>query len=733
MKRAESQIQWKKFDCKIVDTEGQVIFEMNGVEAPVFWSQTAVDIVASKYFYKGKEKSVRQLVGRIARGFEAAFRKNKTFKTTKELSHHLEEIKLGLYQQKFAFNSPVWFNCGLFESYKVQSNDGQHYAYNFKTKKTELVKNAYASPQCSACFIQSVDDSMESIFNLLKSEAMLFKYGSGSGTNFTPLRSKYEKLKPGGKSSGLISFLEIFDKSAGSIKSGGVTRRAAKMVCLDVDHPEIIDFIEWKKNEEQKARHLIQAGYDGSLDGEVYRTISGQNSNNSVRVTDNFMQAVQKNEKWTLKYPSSGKAFKSVMAQDIWSRLCQSTWACADPGIQFHDTINEYNMCKKSDEIRASNPCSEYMFLDNTACNLASINLVRFLDQSSFDLTEFLKTSDLVFRTQEALVDYSSYPTQLIAANSHRFRPIGLGYANLGSLLMLMGIPYDSEQGRAWASAITAAMTGQAYASSIDLARTRAPFKEYKKNKKSISQVMSKQKKSLAKIDWSVLPAGFKDEIVSLWDKNIVNVKKYGLRNAQVTVIAPTGTIGLVMDCGTTGIEPDYALIKFKKLSGGGSLNITNPAVEKALLSLNYSPIEVERIKQHVMKTGSLKDAPNFKPEHLRIFQMAQSEDQNQMISAEGHLLMMAAAQAFLSGAISKTVNLPASSSVDDISEVYRQAWKLKLKAVSIYRDQSKFVQPLNNQIQSSQVNCVICKNLMVLEASCYRCHNCGYVSACVG
>ncbi len=725
-KQIETQIPWKKFNSKILNSDGQTLFELKNIEAPSFWSQTAVDIVASKYFYQGREKSVKQLVSRIGNGLRTALIQSQIFKNKKEIENHINQIKLGLYRQEFAFNSPVWFNCGLSETYKMKSASELHYALNFKNKKIELASDVYKRPQSSACFIQSVEDDMESIFDLLKTEAMLFKYGSGTGTNFTNLRSRFENLKSGGLSSGLISFLEIFDKSAGSIKSGGVTRRAAKMVCLDVDHPEILDFIEWKKKEEKKARILISAGLEGSLDGEVYRTISGQNSNNSVRVTDQFMQEVLKNGDWNLKYPSNGKLYKKIKAKEIWDSLCESAWECADPGVQFHDTINRSHMCKISGEIRASNPCSEFMFLDNTACNLASLNLIKYYNDEVFSIDKFTNHIDLVFKAQDALVDFSSYPSKQIAENSYRHRPIGLGFANLGSLLMLMGIPYESQLGRAWAAMITATMTAQCYLTSSQIAKIKTPFSEYQKNKKSASMVMTKQMKAVVDIDWSVLPSEYKKSTLDLWLKAMTHVKKHGLRNAQVTVIAPTGTIGLVMDCGTTGIEPDYSLVKNKKLSGGGQLRMVNELFDQILHNLKYTDLERKQILHHILNTGSVMNCKFLKAEHRAIFQTAQGDNK---ISPEGHLLMMAAVQPFISGAISKTVNLPVESKVSDISAVYLKAWKLNLKSVSLYRDQSKFVQPLSDLSQK----CVVCGHKTILESGCYKCHNCGYVSACVG
>ncbi len=718
----------KKFDSIIKNKDLKSVFELNSIEAPQFWSQTAVDIAASKYFYRAKEKSVFKLIDRIGSGLNTALLQTKIY-SKKDCLNKVAKIKEGMLLQKFAFNSPVWFNCGLYESYGIKE---------------------FKKPQTSACFIQSINDNLDSIYELLKTEALLFKYGSGSGTNFSNLRSKYEKLKSGGFSSGLISFLEIFDKSAGSIKSGGVTRRAAKMVCLDITHPEILEFINWKKNEEFKAHILISNGIDGSMDGEAYKTISGQNANNSVRLTDQFMKAVNSKSYFNLRYSKTNKIYKKIKAQKLWDGLCQAAWSCADPGVQFHDTINDMNTCKKSGPILASNPCSEYMFLDNSACNLASLNLIKYydFDKSHFLFKEFCHDIDLLIRTQDSLVEYSKYPTELITKNSKQFRPLGLGFANLGSLLMQLGLAYDSDQARSLATAITSLMAGQSYLTSSNLAQEVGAFGCYQKNKKSVTATFEKQKNELKNVQWSSLVEEFKKNIYRVWNEADLLIKKYGLRNSQLTLIAPTGTIGLVMDCGTTGIEPDYALIKYKKLSGGGQIKMINSSVKPSLKKLGYLSDQIELIMNFILINNSVINAPVLKKEHLKVFQTASGENS---ISFDGHLLMMAAVQPFLSGAISKTVNIQSNATVKDISNIYMKAWKLKLKSVAIYRDQSKFVQPLNlnhgfykvkalvvekNSVlskASTKPICSICGFETIKEASCFKCSNCGFTSSCIG
>lgn len=728
----------KSFEAVIKDQNNRIYFEKHGVNAPEHWSQTAVDIAASKYFRKSekKENSIFALVNRIAAGLKTAAQSSQLFSGAKEIDSFINEITFHLLNQSAAFNSPVWFNCGLHETYKVSSTS-HHFAWDYKAKKVTEITDAFKRPQCSACFIQSVDDSLESIFDLVKTEAKLFKYGSGSGTNFSTLRSKYENLNSGGTSSGLISFLEILDKSAGAIKSGGTTRRAAKMVCVDMDHPEISEFISWKMKEEKKAHALIAQGYSAELDGESYHTVSGQNANNSVRISNKFMHALEKNTQWALKSRLNGRTVSEVTADELWKKLCQAAWHCADPGVQFSDTINKFHTCKETAPINASNPCSEYMFLDDSACNLASLNLVKFFNNAKpgdekFKIHEFLLTVKTFILAQEFLVDYASYPTKKIAQNSHDYRPLGLGYANLGSLLMQMGLAYDSDHARAFAGAITAMMTGMAYYTSSELAAKLKPFAGFKKNKKSMLGVMKLHQKALKNIRWDLLPAEYQDICRNIWSEVIVMGEKHGFRNAQVSVIAPTGTIGLVMDCDTTGIEPDFSLIKRKKLSGGGQIKIVNQSAKVALDNLGYSTIDRDKILFQIENGEDFIAGPVLRNEHKKIFFTAAGTTQtgDDVLSPDAHILMMAAVQPFISGAISKTVNLPSNATQDDIADVYHKAWRLNLKAVAVYRDGSKFVQPLNRNKPEFPA-CSECGSPTVLESGCFRCLNCGSTTAC--
>jgi ribonucleoside-diphosphate reductase alpha chain len=749
-------LRWKKVQSEIKNRRGEVFFSMKNVEAPITWSQLAIDIAASKYFRKNgvpkhkSETSIRQMIDRVVSAIAASGKKQGGyFASTKDEKAFSNELKYILLTQKGAFNSPVWFNAGLWESYKI-SSPSEHFAWDVKKKSIRATKNAYEHPQCSACFIQSVSDSIEGIFDLAKTEAKLFKYGSGTGSNFSKLRSKYEELNSGGKSSGLISFLEVLDKGAGAIKSGGTTRRAAKMVSVDIDHPEILDFIEWKMKEEQKAHILIAAGMSPEFEGPAYRTVSGQNANNSVRVSDRFMNALEEHKDWALTSRVNGKALRKMPAAEIWKRIVHSAWVCADPGVQFHDTINRWHTCAASDEIHASNPCSEYMFLDDSACNLASINLVQFLNSDgSFDFEGFIHTARVLFVAQEILVDYSSYPTLKIAQNSHDYRPLGLGFANLGSLLMRKGIPYDSDAGRAWAGAITATLTGVAYLTSAEMARSKGAFAGFKKNKSSMMKVIKKHEAALRDITWSHLPDGLEGVLRKLWKSVAYSGGKFGFRNAQATVVAPTGTIGLLMDCDTTGIEPDFSLIKFKKLVGGGEIQIVNQSVEVALKGLNYAPEAIEKIQKYIQQNNSVQGCPDLKEEHLAIFDCATAASGGRVLSPESHVKMMAAVQPFISGAISKTVNLPASAGEKEISDIYLMAWKLGLKAVAIYRDGSKQSQPLNLKLKDEKekqeaavpvrpsyvpnftMKCPDCGSDTVLTSGCYRCPNCGTTVGC--
>lgn len=688
-KETFSAVQWKKVKLKNQDGEAVV---------PSFWSETAAEIIASKYFRKKGsgdtpfETQLQELVERVLKSLKKTAAVQKYFATPKDLNNFIEELKHIIVYQMAAFNSPVWFNVGLSDTYKLKS-PGEHWAWDFKSKKIKPVYDIFSRPQCSACFIQSVDDSLEGIFDLVRNEAKLFKYGSGTGTNFSSLRSKYEEISVGGTSSGLISFLEVLDKGAGAIKSGGTTRRAAKMVILDDDHPELPEFIDWKVEEEKKAQALIRAGYSADFEGPAYKTVSGQNSNNSIRISNRFMKALENNEKWPLKSHVTGKVLREIPAGEVWSRISRAAWACADPGLQFTDAINEWHTCSSTAPIRASNPCSEYLFLDDSACNLASLNLIKFFDaEGNFLEDTYLHVVRLMFIAQEILVDYSSYPTLQIAQNSHDYRPLGLGYANLGSLLMRLGIAYDSDKGREWVSVLTALMTGQAYKTSAEIAKVKGPFAGYKKNKKAMLAVMQKHHKAVEGLAFSHVPGIYEARVREVWSDCLALGAESGYRNAQATVIAPTGTIGLMMDCDTFGIEPDFSLFKHKVLVGGGSLTLVNQAVKQALHFLQYNPHQVAEILRRMNEQKSIRGL--VKAEHEKIFETAAGSPR---LQAEAHILMMAAAQPFISGAISKTVNLPESAAPEDIAKLFKLAWCSGLKAVAIYRDNSKGSQPLLN------------------------------------
>jgi ribonucleoside-diphosphate reductase alpha chain len=722
------QVRWVTRSSQISSIDGQNVFSMEAVEVPDEWSQLATDIAVSKYFRKagvpntGHETSVRQLVYRVAHTIrEAGEQMGGYFASAEDAEQFEKELTHLLLQQKGAFNSPVWFNCGLYERYGIES---------------------YKRSQCSACFIQSVDDDLGSIFELAKNEAQIFKYGSGTGTNFSKIRGFNEKLSSGGLSSGVMSFLEVLDRAAGAIKSGGTTRRAAKMVSLDMDHPEIRDFIQWKVREEKKVAALVKAGYSSDFNGEAYKTVSGQNSNNSVRIPDSFMKAVTQNGEWQTKARTDGKVVETFKAQQLWDEIAQAAWSCADPGVQFDSTIQKWHTAAQTARINASNPCSEYMFLDDSACNLASLNLVKFLrSDGQFDIESYTLAAHIFFVAQEILVDFSSYPTERIAKNSREYRPLGLGYANLGTLLMIKGWPYDSEEGRAWASGLTALLTGQAYLTSAQMASRKGAFAGYAQNSKSMMAVMKQHQKAVSKIDRrSIDQTEIVDEALRLWQKVLEIGTEYGFRNAQATVLAPTGTIGLFMDCDTTGIEPDFALVKFKKLAGGGYFKITNQSVGAALKNLAYSEEQIQEILQHAINTMTVEGAPHLKSSHLAIFDCANKcgLTGQRFIQPLAHIKMMAAVQPFLSGAISKTVNLPNSATVDDIKIVYHEAWRLGLKAVAVYRDGSKLSQPLQSAMLSEfspaggdAPACATCGHITVLNASCYRCLNCGNSTSC--
>jgi ribonucleoside-diphosphate reductase alpha chain len=800
-----ADLVYEQRDSVITDPDGTIVFQLKGAQIPAGWSQLATDIAVSKYFRKAGiqgdakrgETSARDLVYRVAHTIrEAGEKSGGYFATTEDADIFEAELSHLLIHQKGAFNSPVWFNCGLYQRYGIEGSGG-NWAFDATQGKVRETASAYEQPQCSACFIQSVSDDLMGIYDLIKNEARLFKYGSGTGSNFSKIRGNTEKLSGGGTSSGLMSFLEVFDRAAGATKSGGTTRRAAKMVCLDMDHPEIEEFITWKVREERKVKALIDAGYASDFNGEAYHTVSGQNSNNSVRVTDAFMKAVEDDGEWRTYERTSGKVAKTMRARDLWRKVAEAAWMCADPGVQYDTTINDWHTAAGTDRINASNPCSEYMFLDDTACNLSSINLTKFLsDDGTFDIEGYRHAVRILFMAQEILVDYSSYPTERIAKNSHDYRPLGLGYANLGTLLMRLGISYDSDEGRALCAGLTSILCGHAYRVSAEMAESKGTFAGYDKNRESMLRVMRKHQnasrtwendhishgKSAESVIREVLAAGTAD-----WNEAVRLGEKHGYRNAQSTVLAPTGTIGLLMDCDTTGIEPDFALVKFKKLAGGGYFKIVNNSVPQALKRLGYSDAQAADIVAYISGTNTFMGAPHLSRRTLLekglteaeinkaekalpgVFDVnqalavwvigkdayervgvpaetaakpgfsllkhfgltgAQIEELNDVVlgrqTIEGaphlrdadlpvfdcanrcgrkgkrylapmsHVRMMAAAQPFLSGAISKTVNLPNDASVDDVADIYMQGWKLGLKAVALYRDGCKLSQPLN-------------------------------------
>ncbi len=674
-------VKWEVRDAVITDHRGQVIFEQKGVETPVFWSQTATNIVASKYF-RGRmgtperESSIRQLIGRVAGTIARWGRQGKYFVDEEEANAFENELTHILLYQMAAFNSPVWFNVGVEER-----------------------------PQCSACFINSVQDDMRSIMQLAMTEGILFKYGSGTGSNLSSLRSSKEHLSTGGKASGPVSFMKGFDAFAGVIKSGGRTRRAAKMVILNADHPDIVEFIRSKAAEEKKAWALIDAGYDGSVDGEAYGSVFFQNANHSVRVTDEFMQAVVEDGDWKTRYITSGKVAETYKARDLIRQMAEAAHVCGDPGIQFDTTINNSNPCSATGRIYASNPCSEYMFLDDSACNLASLNLMKFRTQDGeFDVDSFKHAVDVVITAQEILVDNAGYPTPAIEKNSHDYRPLGLGYANLGALLMARGLPYDSDQGRNFAAAISALTSGRAYATSALIAKRLGPFKGYRINEKPFLNVIDMHRAHAYKIPHHGVSGELLDAAIKSWDQALSYGELFGFRNAQISVIAPTGTIAFMMDCDTTGIEPDIALVKYKWLVGGGVIKIVNNTVPEALNRLEYSKTQTSEILQYLQDHDTIERAPHLKPEHLPVFDCAfRPAKGTRSIHYMGHVKMMAAVQPFISGAISKTVNMPNDVSVEEIMETYITAWKMGLKAIAIYRDGSKRTQPLTTTLKEEK------------------------------
>ncbi len=801
----------------IRNPSGEVVFEMTNVEVPKQWSQIATDIIAQKYFRKagvpqadgslGRETSSKQVAGRMANCWRVWGEKNNYFASAEDATIFYEELVFSILNQACVPNSPQWFNTGLHESYGIKGKPQGHYYVDQKDGKLKKSTSAYERPQPHACFILSVDDDLVNeggIMDLWIREARIFKYGSGVGTNFSSIRGEGERLSGGGTSSGLMSFLKIGDRSAGAIKSGGTTRRAAKMVCLDIDHPEIVDFIDWKVDEEKKVGALIAAGYASDYEGEAYRTVSGQNSNNSVRIPNEFFEKLENDEDWELKARTDGRTMKKIRARELWNKISYAAWRCADPGTQYNTTINEWHTCPKGGEIKASNPCSEYMFLDNTACNLASVNLRQFFDgdNNMFDVEGFEYTCRLWTVVLEISVLMAQFPSKEVAQLSYEYRTLGLGFANLGSMLMVSGIPYDSEEARAIAGSISAIMTGVSYRTSAELAAHLGAFPRFEENKEDMMRVMRNHRLAAYDADsyekLSIKPIGIKatycpDYLLSAackaWDDAVEMGEKFGYRNAQTTVIAPTGTIGLVMDCDTTGVEPDFALVKFKKLSGGGYFKIINQSVPSALKNLGYSAKEVDAIIKYAVGSASFEGAPfvnaqslsekgfiaeeikklndalkaafeigfvfnrytlgdaclerlgfteeqysdwNFnllealrftdeqieaandficgtmtiegapylKAEHLAVFDCANKcgKKGERFIHAHGHIRMMGATQPFISGAISKTINLPNEASVEEIADCYLLSWQLGLKSNALYRDGSKLSQPLSNK-----------------------------------
>ncbi len=752
------EITWERRDAVIQDWKGKLIFEQKGVEVPADWSMTATNIVASKYLHglngtDEREDGVRALVTRVAESIRDWGIRAGYFATPEDAeTFHAELVHL-LLNQKVAFNSPVWFNVGC--DRLEPNSDAQNWHWNAAAGKVEFSVTGYSKPQCSACFINSVQDSLDSILTLAKTEGMLFKWGSGAGSNLSAIRGSMETLSGGGTASGPLSFMRGFDAFAGVIKSGGKTRRAAKMVVLNIDHPDIEDFIQCKVKEEKKAWHLVQAGYDGSgPDSEAYSSIFFQNANNSVRVTDEFMHAVEQDRPFSTRAVKTRQPVKEYRARDLMHQIAEATWQCGDPGMQYDTTINRWHTSKNTARINASNPCSEYMFLDDSACNLASFNLLKFVDaRGKFDIAAYRHAIAVVTTAMEIIVDSAGYPTEMIAKNSHDYRPLGLGYANLGALLMAFGLPYDSDAGRDFAASLTAILCGDAYWQSARIAETCAPLGAatpitqqaqatggacpgFYVNREPFLDVIRMHRAEVNKIGASSQkkpgapssPSASSTERVGSsprgseskepfavpqlpdliaaskhsWDGALAHGERHGYRNSQVTVLAPTGTIGFMMDCDTTGIEPDLALVKYKKLVGGGMIKIVNSTVPSALIKLGYTSSEMNAIVSYIDATGTIEGAPHLQPEHLAVFDCSFKPSKGtRTIHYMGHIKMMAATQPFLSGAISKTVNLPQDCTVDDISDAYLEAWRQGIKAVAIYRDNSKGTQPLNVSAQT--------------------------------
>jgi len=698
------QLEWETRSAKITSDNGEVIFEQDNIEVPASWSQLAAKVVASKYFYGDvetgqREHSVKQLVHRVCRTIADRGKKRGYFATANDAEIFYNELTWLCVNQYGAFNSPAWFNVGLFDVYGV-SGSKHNYHWDFEQNKAVPCENSYEYPQASACFIQSVKDSMADIMRLAASEAMLFKHGSGTGTDLSTLRSSREKLSGGGRPSGPMSFMRVYDQIAAVIKSGGKTRRAAKMQSLKVTHPDIREFITCKAEEEKKAWALIEAGYDGDYNNQAYNSVMFQNSNLSVRVTDDFMDAVEKDALWDTYAVTTGEKIGQYRARELMDLIAEGTRICGDPGIQYDTTINRWHTCPNSGPINASNPCSEYMFIDDSACNLASLNLMKFrCDDGSFDIDAFRAAAHLYIIAQEILVDDGSYPDAAIAVNSHLFRPLGLGYANLGSLIMSLALPYDSDQARAIASAISALLTATGYLTSAEIAAVKGPFDEFDKNHDAMLKVMNMHRDYARNIPESHCPDYLLNAAKDAWD-NVIDVgSRVGFRNAQVTVLAPTGTIGFMMDCDTTGIEPDIALVKYKLLAGGGMLKLVNKTVPMALDRLGYNPEDVKAICDYIDDNETIEGAQKLNDDHLPVFDCAfKPRDGKRCIHYVAHIKMMAAVQPFITGAISKTINMRKDCTTEEIAAAYMQGWKLGLKAIAIYRDGSKKLQPLSTK-----------------------------------
>lgn len=698
------QLKWEKRSAKIASDSGEAIFEQDNIEVPSSWSQLATKVVASKYFFGDietgeREHSVKQLVHRVCRMIADRGQKCGYFASEQDGEVFYNELTWLCVNQYGAFNSPVWFNVGLYDVYGVRGSKHNYY-WDEEKQWPAPCESSYEYPQASACFIQSVTDSMEDIMRLAGSEAMLFKHGSGTGTDLSTLRSSREKLSGGGKPSGPLSFMRVYDQVAAVIKSGGKTRRAAKMQSLKINHPDIREFITCKTEEEKKAWALIEAGYDSDYNNEAYSSVMFQNSNLSVRVTDEFMEVVEKDGKWSTHAITTGEKIEEHSARELMDLIAEGTRVCGDPGLQYDSTINRWHTCPVSGPINASNPCSEYMFLDDSACNLASLNLMKFRNEDgTFNVASFKKAIRLFIIAQEILVDNGSYPTESITRNSHMYRPLGLGYANLGSLVMSLALAYDSEQARAMAAAISAILTGTAYAVSAEIASVKGAFSKFEKNKDAMLKVINMHRKHAYDIPESHCADYMRNAAKDAWDQAFDTGSKVGFRNAQTTVLAPTGTIGFFMDCDTTGIEPDIALVKYKLLAGGGMFKLVNKTVPMALERLGYSADDIKSICDYIDENETIEGCDKVIAEHLPVFDCAfKPRNGKRSIHYMAHLKMMAAVQSFISGAISKTINMPNESTAEEIAAAYMEGWKLGLKAVAIYRDGSKRLQPVSTK-----------------------------------